>query len=236
MLRPDHQLERPYLMSLMVHHWLDIQRHEKAGGAITCGSFITVIARHLNIDLSVDHQCPAPVTIGLDSLRRFGWVEIHRGPPRRIMWLTETEGSFQLPFHCPIVFDDVRTWQLQPQPMPQQAQGDIPMEEAAPADPLSPPHDVPQQPPHMPPHEVPADWSWPQFYSLLIGMQQVQLETRDFVRRLESEQERQRQTLLGIDTQVGSIDTRMTSLEVEFASWGSFHARDDAGAGPCPSD
>lgn len=236
MLRPDHQLERPYLTSLMVHHWLDIQRHGKSGGALTCGSFITVIAHHLNIDLSADHRCPAPITIRLDSLRRYGWVEIHRGPPRRVMWITETEGSFELPFHCPIVFEDVRTWHLRrrTQPQPQQVQGDIPMEEAAPAD---PPHHSPPQPQHIPPHEVPADWSWPQFYSMMTGMQQVQLETRDSVRRLEGEQERQRQTLLGIDTRVESIDTRMASLEVEFASWGAYHGRGDPGAGPSgPSD
>jgi hypothetical protein len=237
MLRPDDQLERPYLVSLMVHHWIDIQRHGKRGGFLTCGSYITLIASHLGVDLSGDHQCTPPLTVDLQSLRRFGWIQIHKGPPRRTMWITETEGSFQLPVQCPIVFGDVSTYQLRPQPMPQQAQGDIPMEEAAPADPPSPYHDIPQQPQHMPPHEVPTDWSWPQFYSILTGMQQVQLETRDSVRSMQSEQERQRQTLLDIRTQVGSIDTRMASLEVEFTSWGSYHAREDPGAGPSgPSD
>ena len=81
---------------------------------------------------------------------------------------------------------------------------------------------APQVPPHMP-HGAPTDWSWPQFYSMMTGMQQVQIETRDSVRRLEGT--------------MASIDTRLASLEVEFASFGLEHRRGDPGAGPSgPSD
>jgi hypothetical protein len=233
----------------MVRHWIGIQRHGKSGGVLTCGSFITCIAANLGLDYSAYHQSPPPRIIELTTLRSYGWVTFTRATasaPRVITWLTEHHGSFVLPYYAPIRLDDDRTWRLELDPADLedddaetddeeddegvQAEEDVPMEDADPAVPQDDPP-APHMPPHMP-HEAPTDWSWPQFYSMMTGMQQVQLETRDSVRSVQSEQERQRQTLLDIRTQVGSIDTRLASLEVEFASFGLERRGGDPGAGP----
>ena len=114
MLRPDAQLRRPSIARLMVQHWLSIPRANKPGGTVACGSYVTLIAHRLGIDLSGDAPCQDSLTIDLPAYRRYKWLTYRqtRATIRDIVWRTASSGSFPLPGEYPLDFSDDRTWRL----------------------------------------------------------------------------------------------------------------------------
>ena len=165
MLRPDAQLSRPAIARLMVQHWMSIPRANKPGGTVACGSYVTLIARRLGIDLSRDAPCQDSVAIDLPAYRRYKWLTYRQTQAtiRSIVWRTAHSGAFPLPGEYPLDFTDDRTWRLiveDDEDDDAEPAADIPQQEDAPQHPDPP---VPQPPP------VPQD-----YYALLQDMHRLQ--------------------------------------------------------------
>ena len=110
MLRAGERVLIPDLMRLMVKYW-EIIYKSGVGGAITMGSYVTLIMKKAGMPILERTICPEAKIINMKKLISFHWVKCDKNNRSRYLWNTRV-GTFSLPIQDLVDPDDELTWRL----------------------------------------------------------------------------------------------------------------------------